>query len=265
MAYQSLEDAATNGWEIERQYLCQAHGDKSPSASLNSNGYYICFACGDKGRLDMSKVVLTPKTVQLSLERLSKKIDDRRTYSELWLDIFDSDGPGDYWLSRYDERTCKHYRLGHTVLRSTYPMRTNKGEVLGVVYRNPEGQNPKYLYPYSATVSDHLFDLHRIESKDMILTEGATDAMACYEVGINAAVASYRAGVSAAQVRLIEKYDPRVLWVAYDMDDAGEAGYQKVKNALPDVDVRRVKWIDYKDLASIPPIRREKVLRRVLI
>ena len=266
MAYASLEDAAVNGWEVERQYLCQAHGDSSPSASLNMNGFYCCYACGDRGKLDMSKIEVTPVAVKKLVERVNDKLaDNRKIYSESWLDIFDGDGPGDYWLSRFTKEACEFYRLGRTSERATYPMRGDNGEVLGVVYRNHDNPKRKYEYPMNVRVSNHLFDIHRVESQDLVLVEGATDAIACWDVGAHVAVASYRAGISDEQARKIRKYDPRILWVAYDMDKAGKAGFRQVKEALPDVNVRRMTWFDFKDLASIPLRLRAELLSTVLI
>lgn len=267
MSYASLEDAARNGWETERQYLCQAHGDSRASASLNMNGFYFCYACGDSGKVDMDKMTITPQGIRNMLQRVDNKLNPvHRTYSERWLDVFDSDGPGDYWLSRFNEKTCRHYRLGRTSERSTYPMRDHGGSVLGVVYRNRH-QQPKYLYPYGVKVGEHLFDIHRLESQDLILTEGATDAIACWEAGVPAATSSYRNGLTPAQVTLIAKYNPRVLWVAYDMDKGGRAGYAKAMGALRDrgMVVKRLTWRFGKDLASLDLDYRKEILEKVWI
>lgn len=265
MNYVSLEDAAQNGWEPERTYLCHAHDDSKASASLNSNGFYICYACGDRGRLDMSKIQITPKGVRMLVSRVAQKLyPAHKNYSESWLGIFDSEGPGDYWLRRFDLETCKHYRLGHTSERSTYPMRGDNGEVLGVVYRT-NGPN-KYLYPPGVKVTDYLFDFHRLESGDLVLTEGATDAMACWEVGVPAGTASYRNGLSSVQVDKITKYNPRVLWIAYDNDPAGNKGYLKIKNLFPGTVVKRLVWpYRYKDLCEMPQDFRKEILDQVLI
>lgn len=267
MPYVSLEDAAQNGWEVERQYLCQAHGDKNASASLNMSGYYFCYACGDRGKLDMSKVIVTPQGVSRLVKRVNEKLyPTHKTYSERWLDVFDSDGPGDYWLSRFSAETCKHYRLGRTSERSTYPMRGTEGEIFGVVYRNLD-RTPKYQYPYGVKVGDHLFDIHRLVSEDLVLTEGATDAMACWEVGVPAGTSSYRNGLTKAQVSLIARYNPRVLWIAYDMDRGGLSGYRSVRRSLADVGVtvRRLEWGHGKDLASLEHDHRKEVLKSVCV
>lgn len=267
MSYVSLEDAARNGWEVERQYLCNAHDDTRASASLNMNGFYICYACGDAGKLDMESMTITAQGVRRMIERVQRKLEPiHKTYSERWLDVFDSDGPGEYWLGRFGEETCRHYRLGRTSERSTYPMRDHSGQVLGVVYRNSHN-HPKYLYPYGVKVGEHLFDIHRLTSEDLVLTEGATDAMACWEVGVPAGTSSYRNGLTQAQVDLIAKYNPRVLWIAYDMDAGGARGYGKVYGALKDrgVVVKRLQWRFGKDLASLDLDYRKEVLKNVWI
>lgn len=263
MVYVSLEDAALNGYEVERKYLCQVHGDRSASASLNMNGKYICYSCGDRGQLDMSKIEITPKAVKKFIERVEDKLfPTHKVFSESYLDVFDSDGPGDYWLNRYNAETCRHYRLGTTIDRPTYPMRGLNGEVLGIVYRSDGPQ--KYKYPFGVKVSRLLFDIHRLESTDLVLTEGSTDAMACWEVGVPAGTSSYRNGLTVEQADLIRKYNPRTLWVAYDRDRAGDDGYRKIRGMLDGVNVKRLEWRFCKDLSEMSLEYRKEVLDPVL-
>ncbi len=167
--------------------------------------------------------------------------------------------------------SCEHYRLGQTMddEYATYPLRTNGGDVLGVVRRKlfmaPDEKN-KYLYPYETDVSKLVFDIHRMSSDTLIVTEGATDAMACYEAGFDMAVAVYGARLSYAQRIQILKYAPKLLLVGFDQDVPGDQGYARIKEALgTDVQVRRMCWSQaYKDLASMPLDYRRELLGEIV-
>lgn len=271
MAYASLEDAALNGWEVERAYMCQTHGDHDASASLNGvTGAYVCYACGDKGKLDFDKLEIEISTdgIRSLIDDLEKTINPvHHRYPERYLDRYDCDGMGDYWSSRYSKTTGAHYRLGHAPGVATYPLRDNTGDVIGVVKRDLVGDKGwRYKYPDGSKVSNYLFDIHRVQTDDIILCEGATDAMAVYDTGLEiGATACYGARLSAAQAKLIKKYDPKTLWVGFDMDRAGKDGFDQIKEVLgDDVHIRRLIWRDYKDLSEMPLDKRTSYLSNVL-
>jgi DNA primase len=98
----------------------------------------------------------------------------------------------------------------------------------------------------------------------LMLTEGATDAIAAAEAGWPDVVATYRNGISRAQLALIAEYHPKTVLVAYDQDAGGESGYQAARYLLgPHYRVDRLTWTDYKDLASIPVTERREMLRQI--
>lgn len=256
MSYASIEEAMLNGTGIERSFCCHVHGDTNPSASVNSvSGLWFCYACGARGKFNVADVPPSARAVQIRAA-IARMQELPRTYSESWLDVYDSMGPGDYWLSRFNEETCKLHRLGHDGVfnYATIPVRDPTGVIHGVIRRDLTGKDPaKYRYPSKVNVSKFMYNYHRAEGDVLVLTEGATDAIAAEEAGFPDAVASYRDGLSSAQVDLIMKYAPKVVLVAYDQDKAGHRGAAQIKDALHRrVRVDRLTWDGYKDLASIP-------------
>lgn len=268
MAYGSLEEALLLGWELERQYVCQAHPDHSASACVNATtGFFICYACGHRGKVDKGTLHMTPAGLQSFLHRLHTRMNpDHDRYSESWLNAFDSNGPGQYWGSRFNEETCRFFRLGTAPGVATYPMRNNIGEVLGVVTRDLTGEREmRYKYPSGLQVGQYLIDCHRVETDTVILAEGMSDVAAAYETGFHATLGCYKAGLTNKQAELLRKYAPDRILVAFDMDEAGEKGFQRVSETLGRLfRVERLVWSDYNDLAAIPLLERTAMLEHVL-
>jgi hypothetical protein len=265
VAYRSVEDALTLGYELERQFVCHVHDDHNASASVNSvTGLWVCYACGSAGRVDLDTMQISATGVVKLTERLFESLTTTNRFTESWLNVFDSQGPGDYWLSRFSPEVCRYYRLGTAPHVATYPMRDNEGQVLGVISRSLDGIGPKYRYPPRVSVSEYLIDFHRVTGDDLILVEGMSDVAACRDAGFTA-VGSYHAGISSAQAKLLRRYQPRTLWVAYDQDRAGEEGFSKVLAKLDwSFHVKRLWWDSYKDLADIPVDLRREMLSEVI-
>jgi len=256
MSYASIEEAMTSGHGIERSFCCHVHQDNVASASVNSlTGLWFCYACGAKGKYNVTDV--TPAQFSAQLRAALERLDNPpRTYGESWLSLYDSMGPGQYWLDRFGEEICRLHRLGQDPAGrfATIPVRDEMGRILGVIRRDLTGEDrAKYRYPSGVDMSKHLYNHHRVTGDVLLLTEGATDAIAAEEAGFPTAVATYRNGVSRAQERLILQYAPRVVLVAYDQDDKGEMGatavYDRLNRRVP---VDRLTWDTYKDLAAIP-------------
>lgn len=264
MRYASIEEAMINGYGTERSFVCHVHDDHTASASVNSvTGLWFCYACGAKGKYNVAEIP-TEKFAQALRRRLAE-VHEPRIYPESYLDLYDAMGPGDYWLSRFTEEACTLNRLGEDPggKFATIPMRDEQGQLLGVIRRDLTGTDEaKYRYPSGVTMSHHLFNITSCTGDVLLLTEGATDAIAAEEAGFTDAVASYRNGLSRYQRHELIRYAPTVLLVAYDQDEAGERGYEQVKQELG-VRVDRLTWEGYKDLASIPLSDRAAMLKSV--
>lgn len=263
--WRSLEEALTLGYGIERAFVCPVHGSDNAHASVNSlNGLWFCYSCKAAGKVDLDTLDFNITAVQKTIERLEEILTPPRTYSESYLNLFDASGPGPYWLSRYSEEVCKHFRLGQAPdgTYATIPIRNVAGHLLGVVRRDLTGKDPaKYRYPTEVKMSDHIFNLNEVTSDTIVLVEGATDAVAAAETGRNMAVGMYGSSCSYAQRDLIRKYYPGKIVVAFDQDEAGDKGYERVNRLLgADFPVVRLTWDTYKDISEMPLAERQELL-----
>lgn len=259
----TIEEAMLYGCGVERQFVCPVHADTNPSASVNAaTGWWVCYGCGAKGRFNSD--TLDTDAVVANIERFLQESDEARERSEAFLDQFDTLGPGEYWLSRFSREIAVQHRLGQCYdgTYATIPMRDEVGRLLGIIKRDLTGKLPKYLYPAKVKVSRQLYNYHRCSGDRLILTEGATDAIAAEEVGWPDAMATYRNGLSKYQVEMLIRYAPKEVYVAYDQDDAGNRGYEQIVRVLGrHTDVYRLSWAGYKDLTAIPTHERKNLVK----
>lgn len=242
---QDLTWALTHGHGVERSFLCPVHGDTRPSASVNVlKGVWVCYSCGAKGTLD---TVLTENQQMDALEEMLKDRSDliqRKTYTESWLNQFDSGPVHPYWLSRFSSAAITQFRLGFDPAHEavTYPLRSPSGSVLGVVRRSlTQDSGPKYQYPLGVNVSDLLFNYSTDAREVVYLVEGALDAVACWEAGVEA-FAIYGSRFSARQLELVVRTGAFDVVCVFDQDEAGESAYRQVLEMAKGRFVHRMSW-----------------------
>jgi DNA primase len=190
------------------------------------------------------------------IDRIRKLDSPENSLSESYLDMFDSNGPGEYWSNRFSLDACQRFRLGYDEAKekSVYPIRDSNGRLLGLVYRNFPGEKPKYRYPKGVRTSELLFNWDRVPANTpIVLVEGAPDVIALWEVGVPA-IGSYGARLLPAQQRLLSRLSPSVVIVAYDMDQAGHQGSRQAIEALMRLGIPAVRawWRGYNDVGEMP-------------
>lgn len=214
------------------------HEDKNPSAAINvRKRLWTCYACGRGGSLEtLLGQQLADPAVEDVLMELSSMLagygSAEHGYPESWLDQFDLGGVHPYWKSRgLSDDVCRRFRLGYDMDTGavTYPLRGPTGVVLGVVRRAVDNETrPKYRYPDHAPISKTMFGYYMVRGgvHDIVVTEGALDALALWDVDVPA-VAQMGATLSREQVSLLQKLNPSSITFAYDQDPAGNRALQR--------------------------------------
>jgi DNA primase len=92
------------------------------------------------------------------------------------------------------------------------------------------------------------------------------DVCAVRDAGIDA-IGSYGSLLDHKQINEIVALQPRVVWIAYDMDHAGHVGAGKAEYALniEGIQARRLFWNDkYNDLGDMDLETRSNTLSKTL-
>jgi hypothetical protein len=136
---------------------------------------------------------------------------------------------------------------------------------LGVIKRYMAGER-RYEYPEHVSVSSMLFNYHEATpTAPLVLTEGATDTIASWDVGYQAC-AALGSRFTERQARLVRRLGVQDLFFAGDMDQAGDAFHTQVWRALPDVRIHRLTWDRKlgKDLSALPSRKRKQILSNAI-
>lgn len=262
MHWQSLEEAMESGHGLERAFLCHVHPDNSPSASVNSStGMWCCYTCGAKGRYKHGEFDISPDSLIAEIEKVETILSAEQSYkSDFWMAKYLAAGPGTYWRSRFTEEACAHFQLGSLGSEAVIPYRDALGRLLGVISRDTSGERKaRYLYPKNARVGENLFNLTNCTGDVIFLTEGATDSIAAWEVGLHDTMAIYGSQLRPVQSFRLNQYAPKTIVCAFDQDDAGDTAYRSVCRQMWDYRVERLEWDTYKDLAAMPLEERQEM------
>ena len=262
IAGDTLEEALATGRGIERPFRCPSHDDTMASASVNVvKGVWFCHACHASGYADKSK----KKDVKVEdLEAMLEPERAVREYPEAWLEMFTQPGPK-YWDDRFAPWVSWHHRLGEDPITgdATFPVHTPLGKLAGVGRRHiTEDKQKRYLYPKRWSASMTFFGTAgRYPSLPVItLVEGAADAASIWETGCPG-LGCYGSGLHAPQIGLLVRYNPRLILLGFDMDDAGEKATTRAFSQLSRIaEIRRVRWKGGKDPAEVPLARRRDAL-----
>lgn len=121
------------------------------------------------------------------------------------------------WQLGYDEESE----------RLVIPALDDRGNFAFLIRREIKGNSSlKYLYTNGAIKTSLLFgacmaDRERIQSFGIILCEGSIDTIALHQMGQTTAMGILGTGISKKQVRLIDKFSPRRIFLMFDKDLAG--------------------------------------------
>lgn len=287
----------------EFDMLCPVHEDTSPSVSVNLvTGFWHCFACGVGGDLvRLGRRVLPDSTDEDIEDLLHSRTTDalialldtvgamhRRPASapELPVPHLDAYPTGPLrelrrrgftaatlsrWNVRYvPEQALEGQNRPFTIRASIgLPICDADGDVIAWCYRRTEASpewQPRYLYTTHAPIADVWFgmQLHSPDrSPDIVVVEGALDAMWCDQCGIPA-VAMLGSSMTGAKLGRLASYDS--VTVLGDFDAAGAVAVRTIGQAcgsrVPVRVARYARWMRGTDPQELSPVDLELIVER---
>lgn len=114
--------------------------------------------------------------------------------------------------------------------RLMFPIKNAKGQIVGFGGRDLSGENQaKYINSPDSPIyhkSKELFGFFQAKSQiskkgQVIVVEGYTDVMACFQMGLNNAVAPLGTSLTVEQVKILKRYASQLV-LMFDGDKAGQ-------------------------------------------
>jgi DNA primase len=268
------------GIDIEAEYgtdyivFCPYHNNnRTPAGEVSKDhGMFFCFGCQTTKTL-VEFVMYTSNRTYFEAVRYIKSKEQETSieesvnkalinkpefvqYDELLIKRLNNQALESPRAIRYFEgrkitkESIDKFNLGYSEKQDsvTIPIHSPDGMCIGFVARTVEGK--EFKNTPGLPKGKVLFNLHRIKTSSIVyVVESSFDAIRLDQVGFPA-VATLGANVSAAQIRLLEKYFNSVVLIA-DNDDAGMIMRDKLIEKLGPV-VTSV-YIDkkYKDIGDM--------------
>ncbi len=233
---------------------CPYHNNhRTPAGEVSKErGVFYCFSCNTAAPLERLVMKVTGRTFFEAMRLIkSKEVDssiidqvsktfnkkpdfvlfDELLVARLNQAANNSDRAQKYFRYREIDQSINTHSLGYSESQDmvTVPVHSPDGMLLGFVARSIEGKSFKNSpgLPKSKT----LFNIHRVKSKPFVfVVESSFDALRLSQQGIPA-VATLGAGVSKAQIKLLDQYFNSVYAIP-DADAAGAEMVEKLKKGL---------------------------------
>jgi DNA primase len=269
-----------SGIDIEAEYgtdyiiFCPYHNNnRTPAGEVSKDhGMFFCFGCQTTKTL-IEFVMYTSNRTYFEAVRYIKSKEQETSieesinktlinkpefiqYDELLIKRLNNQALESPRAIRYFEGrkitkdSIDKFSLGYSEKQDsvTIPIHSPDGMCIGFVARTVEGK--EFKNTPGLPKGKILFNLHRIKTSNIVyVVESSFDAIRLDQVGFPA-VATLGANVSAAQIRLLEKYFNSIVLIA-DNDDAGVIMRDKLIEKLGPI-VTSV-YIDkkYKDIGDM--------------
>lgn len=248
--------------------------DRNPSfgVSLGTHSYFNCFTCGYKGKL-RSLFSLISEFFNLDLSSRINLADqlDRETVESIlykrhesherlilndkaliWPSALTSSVAMEYLATRrIDAPKAEFWDLRFDARNQNivFPVRTIG--LNGAVGRNVHKK--RYHNYFGMETGECLGGYNKLsDNRKIILVEGFFDMINIFPIvrkfGYDV-VCSFTSRCSEIHSELILNTD-KTLFVAYDLDPAGEKGYRGIKNSKKFRSLSRIKWEQNKDLGD---------------
>jgi DNA primase len=213
---------------------CKFHDDKAPSFSISNDGLWCCFACGVKGNINTLHEKLGGKLTwreelkivgtQLNTNRFEAKKECRPPALPSDFKCYKDTTTPKYILDRLSPETIKHFKLGHSMEgqnknRCVIPV-VFKNKIVGFHSRALDNTTlPKYYNSPGFEIKDYVFNYDGCtKGKEVIVCEGAFNAMSMWEKGFKNTVATFGTKFTSNQIHKLFTLSPESIVVCFDRD-----------------------------------------------
>ena len=264
------------------RFFCPLHNsDHQRSFKLNMyTGHFKCYSCGRWGYIDdINKFPNKPsrKYLKIKLQQQQNKIpkiDVVMSYLEIYKALSDADD--DHIAIRYlkwrgiDRKTALYYGLGYAPW-GKWPQYNSEGKLCRqwkrgrIVFPHTDPQTnvinlygravgahdvPKHARHDHLNLPKGVFNCQGLEENQVIICEGAFDALTLLQAGFNAIAIFGIRGFNTDWVKSNE------IIFAFDQDEAGNEGWKLLADQLIEKGKRVYKlhheWYEgYKDVADL--------------
>ena len=251
--------------ETQSLTLCPLHNDTNPSLSINTKIYkWNCLAYCGGGYIPMliSRVLELPwHLIKNSPTPVIGKRTDKlkpknnfvatRLLSEQHLILKEYNGV-------FKRDNLIKWGVKETMGGSlAIPIVNKGGERVGWQLRHNESDDKTFskYQNIDFSVKEHLFGLYRVIPKNfLMLVEGPLDTICLTQHGFPS-VAVMGANLYPSQLELLKAYNPKEICVAFDNDEAGEAGLKQALSMLKG-SIKTISYIEFnpwdKDFNFVP-------------
>lgn len=246
--------------ENEQRMFCPVCEDpkssSSPSASMNAeDGIWNCLKGNHGGSIKALVADLKKERgFDIRSESMKARHQDPKYRAQTTARLTASNGaplPGEETIQRWvdalqnhktalkafveqrgiERKTVIDWQIGWDGQRYTIPVRDLEGNLLNVRrYLMNAGHSDKMLnVPGHGTAQIFRPDILEA-NEEIVITEGETDCILLNQEGIPAV--THTAGAGTFKAQWASMFQDKVVWIAYDADDAGRKGARKVESIL---------------------------------
>jgi 5S rRNA maturation endonuclease (ribonuclease M5) len=155
--------------------------------------------------------------------------------------------------------------------RLVIPALDHRGVFQFLIRREITGSSSlKYLYTDGAIKTSLLFgacymDRERVRSEGIVLVEGSLDVIRMHQIGQRTTLGILGTGISKKQVRLLDKFGPKRIYLFFDKDGAGVTNIQSARERITKTPLFVVRYPKHRsDPAEMTREEVERAMSRAI-
>lgn len=230
------------------QVKCPFHNDRKESAGVKpEDGFFHCFTCGIS--YSFTQLVNKKFGSSINIDDISNQDKELQRYVNSDLKESYSNAANFEWLNQWNISLQVIQQTQSAVYNLSLPSNLYKAQLTIPVIINGLLYGFKYYSPNNDPkswstkgLSNGLiipFDLWVNDNKPTLICEGEKDMLVARSFGFNAITLT--GGAQALPKCWIDYFKDREIWIAYDKDEAGKIGANKLASLFFENDIKKVK------------------------